>query len=395
MLDVLTSELFSTGNGRELLEAGTAVHSASIVAVVDVDDFVVSKLARGDEWANGQIARIEEMTRQAAAEPLLTSVHRLEPDEWIFVLGGDETTELEAAAHDLAERLRARVEEATDCTATVSLGRVAGGPDRVEQSLSDAVLANQRKLVLGGNRVIAAEPDPERLDVRPSPERIEHQLSQRLREGDQEGALSVLKEWVTRSAELEGVTPEVLRSWLAAEILFALNVVGEHRLSDGSMDWLEIFGQTSFDELLSMRLIHEQSYLVLWLERLFERIFEQADAPRTSGRHILKLVEAHIQEHYAENLSLTRVAQAVFVSPFYISHLFHRELDTTFLKYLTAIRIAKARQLLLATPLQVSEVGSLVGYRTAKNFRCAFKRVVGVTPTEFRAQGGAGRASGD
>ena len=220
----------------------------------------------------------------------------------------------------------------------------------------------------------------------PTPERIENELSQKLQVGDQEGALRVLKAWVTKSAELEGVTPEVLRSWLAAEILFALNVVGQRRLSDGSMDWLEIFGKTSFDELLSMGTIHEQSYLGLWLERLFERMFEQTRAPRTSGRHILKLVETYIRDHYAEDLSLTKVAQAVFVSPFYISHLFHRELDTTFLRYLTAIRIAKARQLLLDTNLQVTEIGALVGYSTAKNFRCAFKRVVGATPSEFRSR---------
>jgi YesN/AraC family two-component response regulator len=181
----------------------------------------------------------------------------------------------------------------------------------------------------------------------------------------------------------------VLRSWLAAEILFALNVVGERRLSDGSMDWFEVFGKTSFDELLAMGTIHEQSYLGLWLERLFERVFDRTRTPSTSGRHILKLVETYIHEHYAEDLSLTKVAQAIFVSPFYISHLFHRELDSTFLRYLTAIRIAKARQLLINTSLQVSEVGALVGYGTAKNFRCTFKRVVGVTPSAFRAKSGA------
>lgn len=394
MSDTAAAENLPSGQPRELVQSATAPSPWSIVALVDIDDFVVSHLARGDEWAGAEIARVEAIVREETAqEPFRVVVQRLEPDEWIVVLGGAVPAALQDAAAALAERLRARVEEAGGCTATISLGRVAQGPDQVEQSLSEAVHANQQKLVLGGNRVIIAAHEPGENGDRPSPERIEHELSQKLREGDQEGALRVLKEWVTTSAELEGVTPEVLRSWLAAEILFALNVVGEHRLSDGSMDWLEIFGHTSFDELLSMRMIHEQSYLVLWLERLFARIFEQSDTPRTSGRHILKLVEGYIQEHYAENLSLTKVAQAVFVSPFYISHLFHRELDTTFLKYLTAIRIAKARQLLLGTTLQVAEVGALVGYRTPKNFRSAFKRVVGVTPTEFREGSGSSQQS--
>ncbi len=363
---------------------GAPPASYSIVALLDIDDFVVSRLARGPEWAATEIATIEQLTQsEKAGEPLVSSLYRLDPDEWIFVLSGSARGELETGARELAERLCARVATSTDGTATVSLGGVARGPDQVERTLSEAVQANQRKLVLGGNRVIAATHVQAETGL-PSPERIENELSQKLHVGDQEGALRVLKDWVTKSAELEGVTPEVLRSWLAAEILFALNVVGERRLSDGSTDWLEIFGKTSFDELLAMGTIHEQSYLGLWLERLFERIFDQTRTPRTSRRHIVKLVETYIHEHYAEDLSLTKVAQAVFVSPFYISHLFHRELDTTFLRYLTAIRIAKARQLLLATNLQVSEIGALVGYGTAKNFRCAFRRVVGVTPTDFR-----------
>lgn len=373
----------------DLLDREAAERSYSVVALLDVDDFVVSRLARGDAWATAEVATLDEIVRREEREGTpRVSTYRLEPDEWIFVLNGPDAATLGTAAEELAERLRAEVERATHCTATVSLGAVLHGPDQVEQSLSEAVQANQRKLVLGGNRVIRSHAPDGRSADRPTPNRIEHALSQRLREGDQDGALRVLKDWVTQSAELEHVTPEVLRSWLAAEILFALNVVGERRLSDGSMDWLEIFGQTPFDELLAMGSIHEQSYLGLWLERLFERIFDQA-APATPGRHILKLVEAYIQEHYADDLSLTKVAQAVFVSPFYISHLFHRELDTTFLKYLTAIRIAKARQLLLGTSFQVSEVGALVGYGTPKNFRCAFKRVVGVTPSEFRARAGS------
>lgn len=388
VLDSLSQPAAVAGVG-ELLDRETGNRSHSVVALLDIDDFVVSRLARGEAWAAAEVAKVDEITRQEeqSGSPRV-STYRLEPDEWIFVLGGNDADVLERLAHELAERLRTRVERATECTATVSLGSVCQGPDQVEQSLSEAVQANQRKLVLGGNRVIGSPASGGVLADRPTPKRIEHTLSQRLREGDQDGALRVLKEWVTQSAELEHVTPEVLRSWLAAEILFALNVVGERRLSDGSMDWLEIFGQTPFDELLAMGSIHEQSYLGLWLERLFERIFDQTGTPPTPGRHILKLVEAYIQENYAEDLSLTKVAQAVFVSPFYISHLFHRELDTTFLKYLTAIRIAKARQLLLGTSLQVAEIGALVGYGTPKNFRCAFKRVVGVTPSQFRANAG-------
>jgi AraC-like DNA-binding protein/GGDEF domain-containing protein len=360
----------------------------SVVALVDIDDFVVSSVARGEEWARAEVAAVAAIVdEERPTEPASTSLYRLEPDEWVVIAAGQEPSELRRHMIRFGEHICSRVRRETNSTVTVSVGPPATGPDRVERSLSDAVNLNQRKLIVGGNRVIteavSALTDDE--DA-PAPERIEQELSRKLRDGDAQGALTMLKAWIARSAELEGVTPDVLRSWVAAEILFALNVIGERRLSDGSTDWLAIFGQTSFDELLTMGTIHEQSYLVLWLERLFARVLDQTSAPSTSSRHVLKLVETYIQEHYAEDLSLTKVAQAVFVSPFYISHLFHREHGTTFLKYLTAIRVAKARSLLLGTSLQVSEVAALVGYGTPKSFRCAFKRVVGVTPIEFRSQ---------
>ena len=152
------------------------------------------------------------------------------------------------------------------------------------------------------------------------------------------------------------------------------------------MDWVEIFGQsqTTFEELTSIATIHEQSYLSLWLEQVLPLSIQKDAEPKASKRHILALVETYLHEHYAENLSLAKVSRTLYVSSFYISHLFHRELNTTFLKYLTAIRMAKARQLLLETDAPITSIARQVGYTTPKNFRCVFKRAIGMTPTEFR-----------
>ncbi|MGH9392133.1 MAG: AraC family transcriptional regulator, partial [Vicinamibacteria bacterium] len=317
-----------------------------VVALLDIDDFVVTRTARGGIWADTEVAKVESLIDRAVrSRPDVERVSKLEPDEWIFVIQGDEPDGLGTSATELARELCEAVAQETAFTATVSRGTVRRGIDRTERSLADAVETNERKLVLGGNRIIVADDDLPAPSERLAPERIENELAERIRDADREGALELLKRWIAQSAELEGMTPEVLRSWLAAEILFVLNVVERRRLTDGSLDWVEAFGRTSFDELLSVRLIHEQSYLAIWLESVLARIIEEDPKPRTSAKHILALVETYIAENYASELSLTKVAQALYVSPFYISHLFHRELNTTFLRYLTAIRVAKARQL--------------------------------------------------
>jgi len=374
---------------REL--AGSTLADADgfhcIAAVVDVDDFVITRLARGDEWAAELIAQVERLLgRERQRTAPSSSFYHLEPDEWVFLLHGPDDQRLRELGIELADNLCREVAAQTPVTVTVSLGRVQNGQYRTERSVSEAVAANQRKLILGGNRVILADDEPKLASAQPSPERIEQELARRIREGDREGTLELLKGWIAESADLDGVTPEVLRSWIGAVILFSLDVVGQRRLSDGSMDWVGIFGQseTSFDELMSIATIHEQSYLGLWLEQILPLSIQKEREPKASKRHILALVEAYLHEHYAENLSLAKVSRTLFVSSFYISHLFHRELNTTFLKYLTAIRMAKARQLLLETDAPIASIAEQVGYATPKNFRCVFKRAIGVTPTEFR-----------
>jgi AraC-like DNA-binding protein/GGDEF domain-containing protein len=360
-----------------------------IAGIVDVDDFVVSRISRGEEWAAAVIAQIEQLIRREQQHTAPSSrAYHLEPDEWVFLLHGPAESPPLELGMALAERLCTAIASETEVTATVSLGRLERGARGTERSLSDAVRANQRKLVLGGNRVILAEAaEGDAQQGQPAPERIEQELSRRIREGDREGTLELLKDWIARSANLEGVTPEVLRSWIAAVVLFCRDVVGQRRLSDGSMDWVEIFGkgETTFDALMSIATIHEQSYLGLWLEEILPPIIDNEHEAKPSKCHILALVEAYLHEHYAEDIGLARVSAALFVSPFYVSHLFNRELGTTFLKYLNAIRMAKARQLLLETDETINSIAEQVGYTTPKNFRSVFKRTIGVTPTEFRS----------
>lgn len=361
-----------------------------LAAIVDVDNFVINRLTQGDEWASDLIACIEELlVRERERTIPSAGLFHLEPDEWILLVHGHTEREVRELGIALAEAVRRGVAEQTSATVTVSLGRAQEGQYRTERSMAEAVEANQRKLVLGGNRVILADDQPEAASTRPTPERIEQELAGLIREGDRDGALMLLKGWISDSANLEGVTPEVLRSWIGAAVLFSLDVVGQRRLSDGSMDWVEIFDQTqtSFDEITSIATIHEQSYLGLWLEQILPRSIQRDPGARAPKRHILALVEAYLHEHYAEDLSLAKVSRALFVSSFYISHLFHRQLNTTFLKYLTAIRISKARRLLLDTDAPIAAIAEEVGYGTTKSFRCVFKRATGVTPTEFRRSG--------
>ncbi|MNR36086.1 HTH-type transcriptional regulator YesS [compost metagenome] len=90
-----------------------------------------------------------------------------------------------------------------------------------------------------------------------------------------------------------------------------------------------------------------------------------------------------MEENYHFDLSLDQCAQICGLSPQYLSKLFKKKKDVSFIEYLTKVRIEKSIELLRTTDLSVSDVAERVGYQM-KNFIRVFKKHMGVTPGQFR-----------
>jgi AraC-like DNA-binding protein len=371
--------------GQPVAEVPGPVSPALVVVLIDVDDFEVLRLARGDDWAHAQLGLLE----QALDQPDLTARSAvlatfISPDAWLVTLGGDLTADLVPQAVEYGERVRSSIDAQHEITVSVGVSRAHTGPSRMEMALAEAASGIDRKLIEPGNQVTvytATEPSEIQLHGR-----IEQDLARAIRNSDVSGALDVLSRWIDQIAAAEGVTPDVLRRWVTAEVMYALDVSGRERLPDGSVDWFDAFSRLSLEEVMEMSGIHDRSYLMLWLQRLLDRIVQVNTS--SAGRHVLALVEQYIKDHHAEDLRLSTLAAGVFVSPYYISHLFQRELGTTFLKYLTGVRLQHARKLLAETDIAVEVISVRVGYVSSKWFRTMFKRTFKVTPTEYRMEHG-------
>jgi two-component system response regulator YesN len=78
------------------------------------------------------------------------------------------------------------------------------------------------------------------------------------------------------------------------------------------------------------------------------------------------------------------MAEVVNISPYYLSHLFRKEMGISFLEYLTSVRISVAKSLLKQTPMTVLEVCLEVGYQDPSYFAKIFKKKERVHPSEYR-----------
>jgi len=95
---------------------------------------------------------------------------------------------------------------------------------------------------------------------------------------------------------------------------------------------------------------------------------------------------AFIHENYARELSLSEIAEAVHLSPFYLARLFKQSLGVSPHQYLIQLRVNSARWLLSAGSGErsLAEVATAVGFADQSHLTRHFKRVTGVTPRQLR-----------
>ncbi len=176
------------------------------------------------------------------------------------------------------------------------------------------------------------------------------------------------------------------------------NILRQYLIVDVSVEILAFIRKLSPDEELEKeaenlkRVIqHTQSveefrnYLVGFLQKTIDV------RDTVSGRKYTDLIEAarrEIEEHYmTEDISLNTVSVNVGMSPSYFSSVFSKEMGMTFVEYLTEVRMNKAKELLMCSPMKMAEIAFEVGYRDPHYFSYIFKKTQGCSPKEYRARG--------
>ncbi|THF73750.1 response regulator transcription factor [Cohnella fermenti] len=112
------------------------------------------------------------------------------------------------------------------------------------------------------------------------------------------------------------------------------------------------------------------------------------DEAETATRREIRGALAYIREHYASNITVEMVASEVFVSPTHLMHLFRKELNKTFYECLTERRIEEAKRMLRDPKYRVYEVSDRVGFGDSKYFSQIFKKLTGMTPSEYAKREG-------
>lgn len=101
---------------------------------------------------------------------------------------------------------------------------------------------------------------------------------------------------------------------------------------------------------------------------------------------IIKNAMAYIEDHYAEKLTLTEVAQSVYVSQWHLSKLISKNTELSFSELLNGVRIRHAKELLQDPALKIWEISEQVGFNDVTHFSRIFKKMENRSANEYRNQ---------
>jgi len=101
----------------------------------------------------------------------------------------------------------------------------------------------------------------------------------------------------------------------------------------------------------------------------------------------LKLLTDYMRDHLASDLSLAELAALVSRSPYHFARAFKASTGIPPHRHLMMVRVEHAKKLLLAGLLNVTEIAHACGFASSQHMATVFRRMVGMTPTDYRRQG--------
>jgi YesN/AraC family two-component response regulator len=120
-------------------------------------------------------------------------------------------------------------------------------------------------------------------------------------------------------------------------------------------------------------------------EYFYDETGQGDDASLNAYSKPIQAAIREIREHYHLPLTLNSTAERINITPQYLSRLFSAETGKTFIDYLTDYRMEKGKHLLRHTDKKVYEIAALIGYPDVKYYCTLFKKVVGISPNQYRS----------
>lgn len=290
--------------------------------------------------------------------------------ELIVIFGGMSKQDVVTQNQCLVEKLKDGQWEAGSFY--VSMGRAITSIEALEESFSLAREHNLMQLYLEPNILISDGLAIDRQEEVKRKQEFKESLVKALLHAD-EGALDMIDVFldsVTKKSTY--ISPQVAKKYvldLMSYIHYSIQP-----------DELPLY-TASVERMVYARAIQQLNVILQeYCQELMLTIQNQGQMRSPIVQNVLN----YIHTHYDEGLSLKTLGQQFHVNTIYLGQLFQKEVGVVFSDYLNHYRLEKAKELLKTSHFRAGEIGKKVGYSDSTYFYKQFRRVVGITPSEWR-----------
>jgi len=211
------------------------------------------------------------------------------------------------------------------------------------------------------------------------PLETERELLKRVRLGDKEGAKEVLNEILGKILFKNAGQTELIRARL-----LELAAVLSRAAVEGTAD-LEMILGLNFEHIQELGKIKSIEELCVWIVKVLDRFTESVYKNRNvKNIDIIRKTREFIRANYKKKIKLIDISKAIYLSPYYLSHIFKRETGITLMEYLTKVRIEEAKRLLENTQWNTTRISFEVGCTDQSYFCKVFKKSESMSPSDYR-----------
>ncbi len=371
------------GSTQEIMETAEALRLELsgpdyLVFVVDIDDFFIlteDLSAKDKDLIKFSVVNIsEELLNQTFSGCLCYS----EFEHIIAVVSSRNITY--NAIEKLSRDIQYYVGKHLKFTVSIGVGKIYSNILELGRSYSEALTALKQKIYSGKSSIIQFIS----LDNMTAPDTVIYPISQEkeivgfLKTLNLAAINTILDSIFTKFIE-NNASPENIKNICSRLIIISIGCVEEMGINiSGSLGanfspYNEI---AKYDTLIDLK---------EWMTAFFSNIINMIQQNKNlKFKGIIKNALQYIEDNYNKELTLSDIANVVFVTPNYLSRIFKEEMQVNFIDWLNKYRIEKAKDMLLEPGAKTYEVAEKVGYGDYKYFSQIFKKYTGITPKDFK-----------
>jgi len=341
------------------------------VLICDIDDF-----ASKNEGVSARDRQLNQYAYRKLAEEALESYEQAyalgeTPGRVVLLIGG---VKEQSMLLDIAIRLRSVISQYLKLSISIGISNPVQGLEHAYNAYQEAMRAMEYKAIVGGGQIIPYSSMA--LTVSQNNRLLDKELYMlsEMRAGNDTNVMNILREWSEDMRTMAWSDVKLVASQLVMFVMRLIKEVGlKNKLLLHVSPLVDLYNCRTIDELIR--------FLTSYFSEVCRAIRVSKEVP---SHRMIEQAKEWIREHLSEDLSLVNLADYLKMSPKYLSTRFKQATGETFADFSTQVRFERAKELLADSSLKILDVASKVGFTDTNYFSMAFKKHIGITPTEYR-----------